>query len=351
MNRLFGTLPIAVALVFSPASMAQDTESHPSVARYFNAALEYWKLWETMDSELVNIVEEEGHASLVQVGSPASDALIKLQPDIHALIRASQMPICDWQIDYSAGFDTVLPHLGRIRMSASLLRADARRLIGEGDIEGATIRAIAALNVALHVSENNFLVGSLVGMAVGNLSCIVTNEILDSGKSTQADRDMLLAAFDQIDSVDRFGIKGAIALERDSALEWLGSEFAGEGSRDVSELFEYVSGGDAIGKDNPFEKFTDEDLMEDLDKLGTAYDALLSAWDADDVLDRMDAINESVLAGEYGELAKVLLPAFNNVRKAASRTDATIASTRERLVKTTDQVPDSTENPAPDSDG
>jgi hypothetical protein len=351
MNTILGTLSIAASMAFTPVSMAQVSDAHPISTGGPNAALEYWKIWETMDSELVDLVFDAEEAKGSEEGSSALDALLQLQPEIQSLIRASEMPLCDWQIDYSAGFETVLPHLGKVRVSAKLLNADARRLIDEDEIEAASVRAVAIFGIASHVNEDNFLIGSLVSMVVADLGCTLVDEILDTGKSTPADRDMMLAALNQFERVDPFYVADAIALEREIAVDWIKREFTGEDAREVSELIEYVTGNDALSENHPFVDYSDEDLVRDLDKLSAAYDALLGVWNADDVLDQFDAIHDRVRAGEFGELAKVLLPALGSVRQRSSGMDATLKSTRNRLSEESDQAAESTKNPGTDSDG
>ena len=350
MNRLFGTLPIAVALALSPVSMAQVDDTQPSIARYFNAALEYWRIWETTDSELVNLLIVAEKATITEKGSPANDALLKLQPNIQSLIRASQMPICDWQIDFSKGLETRLPHLRKVRSSARILVLDGRRLIGEKDSGGASIRAVAALNIGSHVGQDNHLIGSLVDMAIVALTCEFINDILDTGTTTQVDRDMMLATLNQYDEVDPFDVLGSIMYERELVAEWIEREFTGDDSRGVPELLMLISNEDDI-EDHPIIKYTDEDLIEDLAKFGPAYDALVSAWAAEDILERFDEIDDDVRAGEYGELAKLLMPSLRNVRQSSDLVDSMMARTRERLAQTKDQVLDPTKNPTSDSDG
>ena len=230
-------------------------------------------------------------------------------------------------------------------MSARLLRADAQRLLAEGDIDGATIRAVAEVDMALQVSEGNFLIGSLVGIAVGQHSELITDQILDSGKSTQANRDLLMAAYNRIEMENVFGIIDAIELEGKIAVQWLESEFTGDDARDVSGLLPYVTGAKPTEEDHPLDSFTDEDIVNDLAKLSSAYDALLSAWNAEDATEQLGDIYLAVEAGEFGELAKVLLPALSNVRRSTDRISVTITATKKRIAETEDQEDSESDEP------
>lgn len=84
----------------------------------------------------------------------ARPVLSKHKANIEAIIEASRATEADWGVDYSQGFNTLLPHLGEARSLARLLNADALRCLADGDGDGACKRYATILRIAKHTTAN-----------------------------------------------------------------------------------------------------------------------------------------------------------------------------------------------------
>lgn len=67
-------------------------------------------------------------------------------------------------------YETVLPHMGVIRLAARLLAMTAAQAAARGDGARAASDCIAILRIANHSEENGFLIGQLVRQAIDNLA-------------------------------------------------------------------------------------------------------------------------------------------------------------------------------------
>ena len=339
--RALGPLIALPILVSAPASLAQDTQP-PSVVSNNNAALTYWRVWDALDPDLVAAATKVELDETYQPGRPVADALLKLQPDIRALMAAANNPHCDWQIDYDAGFDALLPQLGKLRMTARLFREDSRRLAAAGDTDEAVQRVVAAFNLADQTTGDRIIISSLVGMAIANLGTIETDALIAAGDLTIDRRDQILAAMAVFDDQDPLGLTDAIAKERDMMVTWVKREFTGEGARDITTLL----GGDA--PDDLLADLADlaeENLIKAVDDAATAYDDMLAVWFDPDANEKLVDISLAVQNDEYGPIAKVIVPALTKLREASTRTINALDATRNRL----EQL--AFENTDPKSDG
>ena len=231
MIRALAPLIALSILVSAPASIAQDTP--PPVANN-NAALTYWQIWDTLDANLVEVATLVEPDETYEPGRPVTDALLQLQPDIRALMAAANNPHCDWQIDYDAGFDAVLPHLSKMRTTARLFREDARRLSAAGDTDEAVQRVVAAFNLAEQTAGDRVIISPLVGMAIAALATTETDALIAAGDLTADQRDQILATMAVIDQHDPFALADAIAHERDMMTTWVKREFTGDGAHEGS---------------------------------------------------------------------------------------------------------------------
>ncbi|MCH7791287.1 MAG: hypothetical protein IID31_03280 [Planctomycetes bacterium] len=339
MIRALAPLIALSILVSAPASIAQDTP--PPVANN-NAALTYWQIWDTLDANLVEVATLVEPDETYEPGRPVTDALLQLQPDIRALMAAANNPHCDWQIDYDAGFDAVLPHLSKMRTTARLFREDARRLSAAVDTGEVVQRVVAIFNLAEQTAGDRVIISPLVGMAIAALATTETDALIAAGDLTADQRDQILATMAVIDQHDPFALADAIAHERDMMTTWVKREFTGDGARDITTLLGGQAPDDLIAD---LTDLADEDLIKAVDDAATAYDATLAVWFDHDADEKLNDINLAVQNDEYGPIARVITPALTNLREASLKTINVLESTRNRLKQLT------FENTDPDSDG
>jgi len=223
-------LAVALLALAGSASLVHATHEIRIVeSSEDNAALIYWRLFDMYDADLLNeawtaVNDDE---SRLEPGTDLAKRLSQQQGVVQLALKASSMEECDFEIDYADGFETILPHLGKMRNVARLLGADARRLELAGDLLGAAERTAALYRVAGHLSEDEVLIGSLVAIAIANVANEQA-ERLGGLDLDRADRLAILGAIDALDAADPYGVLDAIELEQRIVRTWVVETYAGE---------------------------------------------------------------------------------------------------------------------------
>ena len=104
---------------------------------------------------------------------PASEevkAFIQKQKDNHLIPEleiASELEHCDWGLDFSQGFEMLIPGLAQMKNFHSLLLANSAIQASEGDLAAALESNLTTRRVAHHVS-NDILIGFLVSLSINH---------------------------------------------------------------------------------------------------------------------------------------------------------------------------------------
>lgn len=88
---------------------------------------------------------------------------------IREVVAAAEIKNCDWGLDFSEGFGTLLPHLAKCKEIANLLAADAKILAENGDYKTAIDRCITIHNLGVHVGDDT-IISCLVSRAVSKMA-------------------------------------------------------------------------------------------------------------------------------------------------------------------------------------
>jgi hypothetical protein len=75
-------------------------------------------------------------------------------------------------------FEIMLPHVQTMRKVARILTVDTHWALEQGDHERATQNLEAIFGIARQASENGFLVGSLVGIAINSMGCDLVESVV-----------------------------------------------------------------------------------------------------------------------------------------------------------------------------
>jgi len=95
------------------------------------------------------------------------NSAFKFYKDLIPQIKeAARISHCDWEIDFSKGFDTELPHLGYLRWSAVLLRADAILNARDGNVQQALDSIECGLLLSDQIGEEILPISALVSIAI-----------------------------------------------------------------------------------------------------------------------------------------------------------------------------------------
>ncbi|MEM1183430.1 MAG: hypothetical protein AAGI53_00310 [Planctomycetota bacterium] len=305
--------PIGLGLLASPgvceaAEPAAIIVDSGVVTPSTNAALRYWRAWIFLDeSEHATLVEDglDGFGAHGWAPSPELQRLIDDNTDLLTrLERASQIPGCDFGVEYGAGLEALMPHLGPLRLSARLLGADARVRLDKGQAEAATNRLAGAIRATEHMTHDRVLLSSLVAFRTFEpiddlVRYGLRNEVFDAEQ-----RRVLRDAYARFRRFDPFNIESCLMGERDISVPYLRRVLSGpEGAARLVEVTHIPSVA-------VLQELVDEGrLRAELEQLDAFYDSALAAWRSNDRRDALGRLDDRVNDGVFGELAKFFAPA------------------------------------------
>jgi len=159
-----------------------------------NAAPLYRQVWDMLDAQ--DTTETTWTGLVAEWLSPSEGEfdsnneqmlafLDKQAPAIELLRKASQMPGCDFGVNYNQlSVETLMPGLGQARSSVRLFCLSARVAAHRGD----TVQAMRDLNTALamadHCTTDPTLIATLVAVAIQDLTFKTFQYVLDQGGLT-----------------------------------------------------------------------------------------------------------------------------------------------------------------------
>jgi hypothetical protein len=300
-----------------------------------NAALLYLRAWETSDRELVAEVAgwvSEGGAAWTPTEEQI-EKMANLGAFVRDVTRASMMPGAEWNTEYNLGWYALLPHLGGLRRSAHVLDADARRLVMQGDLDGAASRYATVVRVAAHAKTDGLLISTLVSQAIlrGAAEKIVAMQ--GAGKLTPAGAREIATALERLSGDDPFDAKGAIRLERWAVVDYTKAAFTGPDAGAAFVRSMRALQGDEAVVDVALGAMDGAALAREADRAAPLYEKALEAWGAPDAEARLAALERAVEAGEYGPVAKLLTPAFTRAHRAETAARASLAEARAAVAK------------------
>lgn len=324
------------AAAHQPAHERVKPEERNAAIRYlWGASLipaNFADLYSAVDFDAVGFTVEQAQKS---EAFKAACAAINDGSAAGVVMQATRLAKCDFEVDYENGIGTLLPHLGKMRSAARLLRLDARRLAVMGDIEGAAGRLEGMVNMSLHASGDGYLISSLVGIAIVMLSTQEIKAMAEAEVLTLAARDRLLESLRGLDPKDSMRMRGALVNEQTTMIDWMERYFADAdaGARFAAE----VGGAEGNGQEAVLlaavEKLSAKNFRDELAKLRSAYDVLLDAWDKADRAAAIADFDARVQKQEFGLLAGILAPSLGRLAANSDRLNANIAETIEVLEK------------------
>lgn len=306
-----------------------------------NAAVTYWDAWAALDPDLWARVTQEQASDDWTPSTELTAMLRDNEEAIALLLRASRTEHCDWQIDFEAGIDAMLPHLGAMRNSARVLAADARRLAAAGEHDAAAERAAAVFRLARHVNDHGMIISPLVSAALAAYGAAQVEALDELGALTQRGRVLLLDAIAPFDGPDPFGVERTIRNEGRLFTDWLKQSFNGDrAGRDMlmHDLFlgSHIDGGPGlvtqVGPEMAVYVTKGEaELHREFDALNHTYQRVADAW-SDPDRDRLIAeITDDIVSGRLGTLTAIFFPSVEQLARSETNVKERLATTAERL--------------------
>ena len=284
--------PTNAALVYHQLFMFEDTD--------LNLASQAFE-FEPVDPELLEMSVED-----------SAKKLADSQDRIERFIWTARLPECDFGLMYRDGWGLLLPQLGKMRSMARVLRADAVRQAGLGELDKAADRVDGMFGIAEHARNDRVLISSLVSIAVAKLATDSAVYLADHQQLTNEGRDMLIARLEAIrDGDDYFRVLDCVTMEYTVTIGWLGK--MPEGVRPSEWL-----GGLTEGQDPQslaaLDRMSREALYADAEKMREYFTRVVSVWNEPDAVSKIDALGSLTGVGAYGETGKLFLASMGRAR-------------------------------------
>ena len=314
MNRTRTCIRWCIATALATVFMAADVtlgarDSDPkNAATWYARSIAAWQKFKQSSPQQAELI---ANYTRDQPVTPALRAALgAAQGAIGDFRKGSQQEYCDFTLDYSQGFELMLPHLSEMRGIARAMGADAAIRLADGDTSGAAAELASMYKSSGHFGDDRVLISSLVGQAVFQFADGAVQAGLDSASFNAADAAALLGGAKQLGTDDPFTYVEALGMEQEIVLATLEKYRGPEGAQNLAALMGEPGVGAELGAldDAAF----DEALCQ-YDAYMTRVNEIFAMTDKDAALLEARKLEQSLVAGEHGPIAHVVGPAFSKV--------------------------------------
>ena len=201
-----------------------------------NAA--YW--YQQASNEIAALPDEDLNAIHIYLENPTRNpneqviiAMERCKRAIALLHKGAQRRYCDHHLDYTQGVNLLLPHLTPLRTASTLLAADAKMNLAQGNTDGAAESLRAGYRISDHVCNDSLIISSLISVANFTNVDQQVQQALDRAELDPSNCDRLLSVTKQLREQD-FNFLESIAMEQVAMSNWVIREFESPGSTDLS---------------------------------------------------------------------------------------------------------------------
>jgi len=290
-------------------------------------------MWNELFSELENIPHvdhEDGfQISYYEKGGVWDESShvyrLQMSPLVNKAREIASMEHCDWGLDYSQGFDMLMPHIGHMLKVQRMLQYSMRGEIDMGNTNAAIAVMDSMFGITRHNKETKTLIGSLVSNTCFDLATSDKNLIDNTDDIEQL--ETLLASVDQFEARDPFGLRANVGSEKEMTLNWLRNEE----NPDFS-IFDSITGNqtDVSGLDMDEEIKLYSSAMERME-------TVFQMTDKDAAIAASDKLDSELSDGSLGYLSMVLSPSMN-LLKFAFRQEETVSGFKQLLQNKIDMI-------------
>jgi hypothetical protein len=218
---------IVVLLAAGLAMPAQPTTDNAALL-YYQACLLYAQPDGTLEQILTDFRD----------GKIASNEAIRKHVEanrrvIGSVVKAADLPRCDWGYDYSQGLDITLVHLSSIRHITFLVAADARLSAEQGDYQTAIERCMTIYKMARQETDR-MAVTYLVGVSMSALANRTIQDLLAGVSKEPQALNHLKAQLTQVQEAFP-SLQYAITQEGQVCAASIRKEKAQDTARDLSQ--------------------------------------------------------------------------------------------------------------------
>lgn len=299
---LLGTQHVAASL-----GAQQDPKN---AATWYARSIAAWQAFKNGNPQQAELIANYAGDPSLPITPEIRAAITSIQGAIGDFKKGSQQEYCDFALDYSQGFELLLPHLGEMRGIARAMRADAAIRLADGDTAGAAAELASMYKTSGHFGDDRVLISSLVGQAVFAFADAGVQMGLDSAAFNAADAAGLLSGVQALGTDDPFEYAEAVGMEQEIALATFEKYRGAEGMKQLGEMLGSPEAAEKLGALDDA-AFSSE--LEKYDQMMTRVNAAFAMTDKDAAMAEMKKISDEIEGGDFGVLASVIAPAFGKV--------------------------------------
>lgn len=321
------TKPAPTGQATKPANATNDDLPRPT-----NAALFFWRAWNIQPTALAGTVDAEfnGRDLAWTPSAETSKALEEAQGFIVSFVRATELPDCDFGLEYSLGRDMDHAHLEKLRVSARILVSDTRRLQAGGKIDDAVRRVAALYSMARLVRLDRLTESSASAQGFAQMASDEVRRLCTANVLSAEQRESLKKAADSLEGKDPFLFADAIRREGAISEHFLSSRFQGDSAG--SDLLRLMAQG---GEPEPvvagISAMNQAALKAEAVRVRDYYTQVGNAWTEGDAPARLHALEDKVLNLGFGPVAFMVCPGLSRALENTTRQLGAIQEAREML--------------------
>jgi len=232
---------VAGMLIALSAAVARPQARFPPETR--NAALRYWMAFAEMrdppaDKSIQDLLEETSAGDAAWDEQKLGPILDANGEAIRTMQRATQLPECDWGLEYNRGARAPISYVPRARAMARLNQLYGIRAMAKGNSQGAVDAWLAGIRFSEHLARGGTLIFALVAKSalLPDLRALASED--RQGHFSDAQKKQIAAAVHTLRE-DGFDWAAAWGLET-TTLEQFLAEL--RGAPNPPELYELVAG-------------------------------------------------------------------------------------------------------------
>lgn len=362
-TKLLAIVGIAASVLMGPSSECRAAAAPaalqpagmklpPELKDPTNAALRHYRAWGVTTTETLKAFGElwESEKELTPGWKPSEKLvtnLTALNDYVNLAFRAAQLRTADWGIEYSDGWQAILPHLGKLREEARVLEMQARVLLatGTGEERVRGVRMLAALfRLPAHLTGDQTLISVLVAEAIASRAADVALALAEQGVLTAAERTVVAASVRELGDpskpgADLFGLSRCIKME-----QWMAASLfdksgpdAGKHAAEVAKQFQAMSdpkiGAAADTLSGKIAKLDESGLKADVKRHAEFYAAVVAiiAAGAPDAVAQMKDLETRVANGEFGLTLQATVPQFSRCVESDAKVHGKLVELIKRL--------------------
>ncbi|MHC4208987.1 MAG: hypothetical protein ACYSWT_04655 [Planctomycetota bacterium] len=234
--------------------------------------------------------------------------LTRVEPVLSAARRGAQQDYNDFALDYSQGYELLLPHLGQLRNVGRLMAADAKVRLHDGGAAAAADQIASMYRMSDHLGDDATIISSLVGQIIYEAADQVAASGIDRGAFGPAESGALRDALKQMEQDDPFSMTGAVETEQVIMLDWLRDRYAdGEDRVGIFEDFSMAPGAEEALAGLALVDEAQFDAA--LDQADQTLGRIIEAFKMDDPTEArfvLEQIGAECQNGEHGPLALMM---------------------------------------------